>query len=341
MKKLLMFLFLTSLFGGCTSRLKVKVSVLQSSYLTNDKEVLEARVNIFRRKYFGSNKFNDLKSQILLELNDILGQLKTNSNIDSTTKSRIQMQADESISDKIKSAQMEYDSAIIKLAKPIVDVVQLKDALLKFETGDIKLNEVIGEVDKIILKLKESVAGASNLQVVNLQRTQNDVQKAVNAIVLAPLFDDPMTSIVVNGGKDKWKGKTNEAKARSFMGNSDIAIVMESPGEYSLKGIRNDASQATKALFTITNLTVQTLAKAYGVGLTPVPTTDSSTYFAQIQVARNDLEKAEKFSQKAFIDIFQAILNEEANITADTIRIRRSINKIDILVKNKQTQLNK
>lgn len=365
MKKLLTLASLMFLLGGCTSKLKVKVSVLKSSYLTDNKEVLEARVNLFRKKYIASNKFNDLKSQLLLDLDKILIELEENKIIDENDKNTIQNKGKKAIEDKIQAAQTQYDLAIEELAaimplsrpvkqldpktsivelSPKSDVTKLKEVLLKFESGDVELNKIIGEVDKVIVELNRIVTAAAKkatAEMVSLQKTQNDVRKTINTVVLAPLFDDPMTSIVVNGDKEFWKGKTNEAKARSFIGNSDIAIVMESPGEYSIKGIRNDASQATKALFTVTNLTVQTLAKAYGVGLAPTPITDSSTYYAQIQVARVDLEKVEKFSQKALTDIFQAILNEESNITSDTSRIRRSINKIDVLVKNKQSQLNK
>ncbi len=240
MKKLLTLVFLMFLLGGCTSKLKVKVSVLQSSYLTNDKEVLEARVNIFRKKYIASNKFNDLKSQLLLDLESILIQLEKNGTLDKATKNSIQDKSKKAIEDKIKAAQTQYDLAIeelftiMPLSRPIKqfdpktsieelapksDITKLKEALLKFESGDVELNKIIGEVDKVIVELTNIIRNTTTVQVANLQKTQNDVQNAVNAVVLAPLFDDPMTSIVVNGERKVWKGKTNEAKARSFIGN--------------------------------------------------------------------------------------------------------------------------
>lgn len=346
MKKLLILVLVVPLLFDCTSKLHVKVGVLQSSYLTNNSEVLEARSNVFQRKYFNSSAFKDIENKLIGSLSENLIQVFKSGGLDESTKNTILQKGQNVIKQKVTNAKKQYEAGIDKLKdleqkKDKDKITFLKEALMLFEAGDVQLLQIIDEVTTAIDQLK-SEADKNNI-VFNtaLSNFAKETSNVINTVVLNPLFDDPMTPIVVNGGKKHWKGKTNQVKAQTFIGNTDIAIVMESPGEYSLKGIRNDASQATKAIFTVANITIQALAKAYGVGLKPVSATDSNTYFAQIQVTRNELEKAEKVSQKALVDIFQTILNEEPNITSDTTQVRRSLNRIGNIINIKKEQLNK
>lgn len=82
------------------------------------------------------------------------------------------------------------------------------------------------------------------------------------------IFDDANASLVINAPNRYWRGEYNRAFAAGDGGNTDIAIVMQSPGSFSVKGLRNDTSKITAATFNVLKTSLVIATSAAGA---PVP----------------------------------------------------------------------
>lgn len=90
----------------------------------------------------------------------------------------------------------------------------------------------------------------------------------------ANIMDDPLAPAVIAAPNAFWKGIYNETTALGTMGNTDIAIKMETVGSFTIKGVRVDTSKVTEATFDVLKQSIRMVAAAYGV---PLPITGSKT----------------------------------------------------------------
>ncbi|HEY7648670.1 MAG TPA: hypothetical protein VID04_06655 [Methylomirabilota bacterium] len=92
----------------------------------------------------------------------------------------------------------------------------------------------------------------------------------------AGLLDDPRAASVVYAPDEQWKGRFNQTVCRGSGGNTDCAVKMEGLGDFTLKGVRLDATRITQATFTVARQTIQTVAAVYGIPL-PAPSPAAAT----------------------------------------------------------------
>jgi hypothetical protein len=90
------------------------------------------------------------------------------------------------------------------------------------------------------------------------------------------LLDDPRAASVVYAPDEQWKGRFNQTVCRGSGGNTDCAVKMEGLGDFTLKGVRLDATRITQATFTVARQTIQTVAAVYGIPL-PAPSPAAAT----------------------------------------------------------------
>ncbi|WP_145203444.1 hypothetical protein [Planctomycetes bacterium Poly30] len=99
---------------------------------------------------------------------------------------------------------------------------------------------------------------------------KEEINKSIAAaeatIVSAIDLSDPNIPKLVEDDRN-WKSFVNKVTAFTFIGNSEIAIKMESLGEYHLKGVTVDNDGAAEAAFDVLGQTVSVLASAYGMPL--------------------------------------------------------------------------
>lgn len=76
---------------------------------------------------------------------------------------------------------------------------------------------------------------------------------------------DESISILANAGDQYWKGLSNQCFAAGFIGNTDIAFRQNGIADYTIKGVRVDAEQATKATFSTLRQTLKIVAAGYGI----------------------------------------------------------------------------
>lgn len=86
-------------------------------------------------------------------------------------------------------------------------------------------------------------------------------------ILGAGILNDPRASAVVYAHCKYWKGQFNQTVCYGQFGNTDCAVKMESIGDFTLKGVRLDASKITQATFSVAKEAIQVVAAVYGVPL--------------------------------------------------------------------------
>lgn len=198
-------------------------------------------------------------------------------------------------------------------------IKQLKEALALINSGYNRLDRLAGDIAKFV----EATSPSPNYQSASYQRLIVSLRTETSNFSknFKRLYDDPLASIVAHAPEDKWDN-INHTKARTHFGNADIAIVMESSGDYTIKGMRNDASQATKTALTMLNQTITAVASTYGVGLPGGSTADTAqTYSRQIIDAEVELEQYRRTSRTAQIAILEAILSQQA-LLSDTTAVK-------------------
>lgn len=71
------------------------------------------------------------------------------------------------------------------------------------------------------------------------------------------------------------KATANKARVHTFLGNADIAIKMDEPGVFVIKGVRMDASEAFKTSFAMLNLGIKYMAYQGGLSVSDPASPDS------------------------------------------------------------------
>ena len=167
---------------------------------------------------------------------------------------------------------------------------------------------------------------------------QTDTARSIGSGIVGErgLFDDQYASAVVYAPPQFWHQKDkpqslipfNQAHGFGGWGNTDVAIRMDGTADFSVKGVRVDAEQVTKATFAGINQAIRLAAAASGVpiaGKTPSvtktddatagPTADAGADLRAAQ-ARLRANAAAAARQSATVAILSAIANEQAAFTS-------------------------
>jgi hypothetical protein len=175
------------------------------------------------------------------------------------------------------------------------------------------------------------------------------------------IIDDPLASLVAQApdkywrkyrasfnmikenpdtvGKSNYEAKVNRAAVRTFMGNADIAIKMDAPGVFVIKGVRLDADEAIKASFKVLNQGVKYLAYASGVPVnSPAGSADNNGKIVvlpekeqndSLQFVIENFGSVDKQNKIAFLNILFSQLNKiEPPATPSNADVKRSIDMI-------------
>jgi len=171
-----------------------------------------------------------------------------------------------------------------------------------------------------IIKPNLQAAYKENIDVSNLQAFHNG------------LSGDPLNSFITQAPKDYWKKTYNKTVAKNLMGNTDIAVVMETPGNFFIKGVRMDAENITSTLANTLSSGVKLLSKVNGINVStprgPAPepktterTPGQSTVFDQ-EIKSKELEQQieirEKLNKLSIISLMDAVIAQKDSLNSDT-----------------------
>lgn len=147
------------------------------------------------------------------------------------------------------------------------------------------------------------------------------------------LKDDPLLSVIIHAPEKYWKGHYNKTIARNFFGHSDVAITMKSWGDYTIKGIRMDATDIANNSFKAMNFGIKLLAGAFGLApsgqipqvFTEAEGTTQALPLINLEQKKAELEKGRQLRRLAAVGMLDAILSrtaylQEEETVSETVR---------------------
>ena len=141
------------------------------------------------------------------------------------------------------------------------------------------------------------------------------------------LFGDPLNAIVIQAPNDYWKKIYNKTVAKNLLGNTDIAVVMETPGNFFIKGVRMDAENVTSTLAKTFNSSIKLLGKVNGIEFTPTGSIDTTAQikkksFVQDKIDTEELEQEieirEKITKLSFINLMDAVIMQKDSLQSES-----------------------
>ncbi|NGZ95146.1 MAG: hypothetical protein CV089_03255 [Nitrospira sp. WS110] len=225
-------------------------------------------------------------------------------------------------------------------SKNVEKTEKLTTALTHFSTGNKALSDLSDNLqqtfnvytNKLLVCLNEEPS-LPNLELLNKvttsqRQTQTSIeQKLVSLTGGAHLLDDPLAPIVIAAPNAFWKGVYNETTALGTMGNTDIAIKMETVGTFTIKGLRVDASKVTEASFDVLKQSIRMVAAAYGVPLPATekkPQQDSSGSATDILMTTDEIrqsaDRKRLLSKTAALTLLDLIVAQRSDLTSSSTR---------------------
>jgi hypothetical protein len=99
-----------------------------------------------------------------------------------------------------------------------------------------------------------------------LQKIQQIADSSAAGLIgSSGILNDPRAASVVYAPTEYWTGNFNKTLCTGAFGNTDCAVKMEGLGDFTLKGVRLDATKITQATFSAAGQAIQIIAAVYGV----------------------------------------------------------------------------
>ena len=287
---------------GC-AQMAVNVNILDRNYWSSP-EVLSNTIsdqvaNITRKR--GSGEFTRTQVNIRNKAREALSRLAASGDVDPSDIERLVAPLDKFIDDGFNDADKHFAAAFQKLdisskssrTKRLTDLFSAQSEL---DAGNSSIRRVEDQVssdlrtkidgarknaakrpaasatelksaDKAVSEVKEALTSAD--------KVVSEVKEALTGLIgNQGILNDPLASSVVYAPEAYWQRADpphgiNETFASGTFGNTDIAVKMESIGNFTIKGVRLDASKITQATFAVGRQAIKTVAAVNGI---PMPT---------------------------------------------------------------------
>jgi hypothetical protein len=113
---------------------------------------------------------------------------------------------------------------------------------------------------------KVAVESAKSAAVSAVNAAQvSGVSQSFTDIAPNNLKDDPNASLIVSAPENSWHGIYDRSFGSGTIGNTDIALVMQDTGAFTIKGVRNDTAKITAATFQSINMMIYLAGISAGV----------------------------------------------------------------------------
>ena len=273
---------------GC-AQMAVNVNILDRNYWSSP-EVLSNTIsdqvaNITRKR--GSGEFTRTQVNIRNKAREALSRLAASGDVDPSDIERLVAPLDKFIDDGFNDADKHFAAAFQKLdisskssrTKRLTDLFSAQSEL---DAGNSSIRRVEDQVSSDLRKkidgarenaAERSAASATKLK--SADKAVSEVKEALTGLIgNQGILNDPLASSVVYAPEAYWQRADlphgiNETFASGTFGNTDIAVKMESIGNFTIKGVRLDASKITQATFAVGRQAIKTVAAVNGI---PMPT---------------------------------------------------------------------
>jgi hypothetical protein len=319
------YLFLPALLllllNSCAT-MKVKVSIINQEKL---KEMPGARAALVEkldadvRANLKNDLYNAERAKLKIEVNDIIQQMVQDGITDTVTATNLLAGLYSTIDSGYKNAIDLYNTGLVCVQKA-ADSSQynsiyrkyLVEAQTCFLGGD---NQLLFMRNQIESGLRVTLPPGS------MGNPAEIVLPKTSLLHDGLLLGDPLVSFVVKTRNQKkyWKGVYNKTVTRNGFGNSDVAIAMETLGDFTIKGVRLDATTVVAATFKSLSTGIKLLSNYSGVALPKAAagenTTDEQPMYGQVIEKKLEQERNSILSKKAAFSIMEAIVSRRTAIS--------------------------
>jgi hypothetical protein len=337
------------LAGGC-SQLRVEVSIFDMKDFKNNEAYVEAVVvsEDARVEKLLNGKLDATQRKLLEKLDASVDSLPA----DITNLMTVQMPAKlkvslkSSVEKSFQKIRDEYVCGVIS-AREAANVNRgplnrdmnkrhalFADAKAHFDAGDELRLRLPNDVNEFFVGFLNAAAPATQPAAENSKQVvSNKVKKDVvdsqaetmSIIGNNGIIDDPFASVITSAPEGYWRGSFNRVYGIGTLGDTDVAVRMDDVANFTLKGVRNDASKVTPAVFQGLSQAVKVAGAIYGV---PMPggasagggsTSTSSAASAadtEISTANTNKQSADLKvlkSRAAALNLLGAIVAERSN----------------------------
>ncbi|MCH7403814.1 hypothetical protein ACFOUP_13030 [Belliella kenyensis] len=303
------------LLSSCCSKIKITVDTFDKQALVNSTEYTQAKLIHFERTL--NYKINSLEKDFIGQFDQIYKEISANPAVPKGSSLKtdlfIEMEKIQSNSNK------HYFEGLESLKQNSRELLKTKD-FSNIEICELKGDKAfIDGLEKLTKVLEglgiigESLADARSI-ILNTHWNSKFTSKTSFG---ESIYADQFSSFITRAPNKYWrkyensfdivndtlgsrslhlKARYNRVTAKTFFGNSDIAIKMDNPGTFTVKGVRMDANESIKASFKVLNQGIKYLG--YTVGI-PISTTSDNNNNLSETINENSLEL---YSSLSYID---------------------------------------
>lgn len=339
-------LLISFLLSSCFSTLKVKVDVLDMKKLYESSEYRDANQKIELESYnqrLNGNYFPDLEKTILEQIKTAISE-DTSFDRNSITPTLNSVGSDlrkylNTLQSSMNSLRSKLQSKMAANSKTNTDAYgkELANYLNQKDAFSVYLTKLLPE------------AGVTDRTIVDeFSRFGQGVVKSISVIGIygVRITDDKMASFVAkapepywqkykpefyddetNTSKSKYNSRINETRITTFIGNSDIAVKMDGPGNFVIKGVRLDADQAFRTSFKVLSQGIQHYAQNFKLRTAPAETAVSSglnNYAVNLATVKR-LQQEQANNTKIFMEVLDTYKSDlqspDPTIRANAVKI--------------------
>lgn len=269
-------LALISVLSSCFSTMNVRVDSFDMDKMQKSREYqrqkLESELKAYNTRLNGSF-FNDMSKLISDSVRSALASLD---NFDQSQLPGVMAQVDSAINAEMslfKSKMTETRGSLSKLLNS-----EASDFRAQYEATQASYDRQFDLLKQYLRELLEESGVRDKAIIDNIGTLTEDIKTmAVPAGIYGnTITDDRMASYVAKAPEQFWQkyktefyydegnleksdkaARINRTKVTTVVGNSDIAIKMDGPGSFVIKGVRLDADQAFRTSFKVLSQSIQ------------------------------------------------------------------------------------
>jgi hypothetical protein len=239
--------------------------------------------------------------------------------------------------DRLQKLQQAKEAAGLRADR----LQKLQQANSLFVAGDYQLLSLSAHVRSDLAAIVGAARTSANTadKLARVKKSEEDIPRIIRDVEATAakvtahqtLFSDPDADLVVYAPDRAWRGKYNVTYGAGYLGNTDIAVRMESADRFTLKGVRLDTAKVAAATFGVLKDSLRAAAAAYGIPLPGMDTkpaeSTGSSVDAQSAVITAERERLKAQSQRrisryAVIGLLEAIAAQRTAVTATTRDVR-------------------
>lgn len=310
--------------AGCSSKLQVTVHVLDRDYWNHTPALVAEQVQLIESRVLeqrGANAFRKISQDIDDVMSVLFDSLAAAGEVDRSDIPAFLENISVNTNRQLATADSLYDQGLRQTTRARQSNSSSDERGLylaakgNFAAGDSVLatlaRNVNQEFDSWLQDSAESLS-ASFVGLITTASREIIVPEAFSTRD-SHLLDDVLAPLVINAPDNYWEGTFNDTYAKTRFGNSDIAIVMESLGEYTIKGVRLDASKVTEATFKTLSQSIQFVASAsgrpYSRNNEANEATGDGTEMRLAEERQQEAETLQRLSRLSSVALLDAILN--------------------------------